>query len=174
MDGDETGQPDPGGGAGELDAFFDRVDYPLYVITARAPDGEMSGCVAGFVTQCSIEPPNFVVCVSKENHTYGVAERASAMGLHLLGRDQVALVHLFAEETGDRVDKFASAAWRLGEGGAPLLEDVAARLEGRILGHIAVGDHDAFVRRAERAAAGNRPGLLTYRTTPPLEPGHPV
>ena len=47
--------------AEDLATFFDRVDYPLYVVTVRSPDGEMSGCLAGFVTQCSIDPPNFLV-----------------------------------------------------------------------------------------------------------------
>jgi len=170
-------RPDPNaaeGGSGPLDAFLDRVDYPLYVVTVRAGDAEMSGCLAGFVTQCSIDPPNFLVCVSKENHTFGVAERSSGMALHLLGRDQEALARLFAEETGDRVDKFASVAWRLGRSGAPLIEDVAARLEGRILGHATVGDHEAFVLHAEHTGAGDRAGLLTYHTAPPLRPGHPA
>ena len=91
----------------DLTAFFDRVDYPLYVVTVRSPAGEMSGCLAGFVTQCSIGPPNFLVCVSKANHSLDVAERSSGMGLHLLGVDQADLARLFAEETGDLVDKFA-------------------------------------------------------------------
>ena len=47
----------------DLAPFLERVDYPYYVVTVRAPDEEMSGCLAGFVTQCSIDPPNFVACV---------------------------------------------------------------------------------------------------------------
>ena len=174
MDDATTDQDAAESGPEGLDAFFDRVDYPLYVVTVRAGDAEMSGCLAGFVTQCSIDPPHFLVCVSKKNHTLGVAERSSGMALHLLGRDQEALARLFAEETGDRVDKFASVAWRLGHSGAPLIEDVAARLEGRLLGHATVGDHEAFVLHAEHARVGDRAGLLTYRTAPPLRPGHPA
>jgi flavin reductase (DIM6/NTAB) family NADH-FMN oxidoreductase RutF len=60
----------------------------------------MSGCLAGFVTQCSISPPNFLVCISKVNHTLVVAQHSSGMGLHLLGADQVDLARLFGEETG--------------------------------------------------------------------------
>ncbi len=84
----------------DLAPFFDRVEYPFYVVTVRSPDAEMSGCLAGFVTQCSIDPPNFLVCVSKVNHTLSVAERSPGMGLHLLGADQVDLARLFGEETG--------------------------------------------------------------------------
>lgn len=160
--------------AGDLAPFFDRVDYPYYVVTVRAPDEEMSGCLAGFVTQCSIDPPNFLACVSRLNHTWGVAARSTAMGLHLLGADQVGLARLFGEETGDLVDKFASVDWRLGSTGAPLLVDVAVSMEGQILGHFPVGDHEAFLTRGVRSIAGAHPGLLTFRGAPALTPGHPA
>jgi flavin reductase (DIM6/NTAB) family NADH-FMN oxidoreductase RutF len=165
---------DPVGRTEDLSAFFDLVDYPYYVVTVRAPDGEMSGCLAGFVTQCSIDPPNFIACISKVNHTLGVAERSPGMGLHLLGEDQVDLARLFGEQTGDRIDKFASVDWRLGPTGAPLLVDAAVSMEGDVLGHFSVGDHEAFLVRGVRAVAGGHVGLLTYRGAPPMEPGHPA
>ncbi len=115
--------------------FLDRVDYLSYVVTVRSPDAEMSGCLAGFVTQCSIDPPNFLVCISKVNHTLAVAQHSSDMGLHQLGADQVDLARLFGEETGDLVDKFASVDWRLGSTAAPVLVESAASMEGQILGH---------------------------------------
>jgi flavin reductase (DIM6/NTAB) family NADH-FMN oxidoreductase RutF len=159
--------------ARDLGPFFDRVDFPYYLLTVRAPDEEMSGCLAGFVTQCSIDPPNFVACISRLNHTLGVAVRASAMGLHLIGEDQLDIARLFGEETGDTVDKFADVDWRIGPTGAPLLADVSLALEGTILGHFSVGDHEAFLVRALRAVGGPGRGLLTHRTSPRLHPGHP-
>lgn len=157
-----------------LDVFFDVVDYPYYVVTVRSPDADMSGCLAGFVTQCSIDPPNFLVCISKANHTFGIAERSPNMGLHLLGADQAGLARLFGEETGDVLDKFASADWRLGTTGAPLLVESAVSLEGRVLGHFSVGDHEAFLIRGIRAVTGGHEGLLTHRGAPPMQPGHPA
>ena len=165
---------DPVEGSDALDAFFDVVDYPYYIATVRSPDGDMSGCLVGFVTQCSIDPPNFLVCISKVNHTLGVAERSPSMGLHLLGADQVALARVFGEETGDVVDKFAAVDWRLGTTGAPLLVDSAVSLEGHVLGHFSVGDHEAFLLRGVRAVRGGHRGLLTHRGSPPLTPGHPA
>jgi flavin reductase (DIM6/NTAB) family NADH-FMN oxidoreductase RutF len=158
----------------DLAAFFALIDYPYFVVTVRSPEAEMSGCLAGFVTQCSIDPPNFLVCISKVNHTLGVAERSPGMGLHLLGQDQVDLARLFGEETGDLVDKFASVDWRLGPSGAPLLVDAAVSMEGHVLGHFSVGDHEAFLMRGRRAVAGGPQGLLTFRSAPRLHPGHPV
>ena len=157
-----------------LGPFFDLIDYAYYVVTVRSPETDMSGCLAGFVTQCSIDPPNFLVCISKVNHTLGVAERSTGMGLHLLGQHQVDLARLFGEETGDVVDKFASVDWRLGSTGAPLLVDAAVSMEGQILGHFSVGDHEAFLMRGVRAVSGGHAGLLTFRGAPPLHPGHPA
>ena len=48
------------------------------------------------------------------------------------------------------------------------------RLEGQILGHFSVGDHEAFLVRAVRAVPGGHPGLLNFRGTPRLHPGHPA
>jgi flavin reductase (DIM6/NTAB) family NADH-FMN oxidoreductase RutF len=158
---------------GDLAPFFERVDYPYYLLTVRASDGEMSGCLAGFVTQCSIDPPNFIACISVLNHTHGVAVRSRAMGLHLVGEDQLDTARLFGEETGDVLDKFAEVDWRIGTTGAPLLADVLLGLEGSILGHFTVGDHEAFLVRAVRAVAGPGRGLLTHRMSPGLHPGHP-
>lgn len=82
------------------------TDYSLYVVTACAND-EPSGCLAGFVTQASIDPVRFIVCVSKINHTFGVALTSPGLGLHLLGADQRDTASLFGEQTGDVIDKFA-------------------------------------------------------------------
>jgi flavin reductase (DIM6/NTAB) family NADH-FMN oxidoreductase RutF len=158
----------------ELAPFFERVDYAYYVVTARTDEGSLGGCLAGFVTQRSIDPPNFLVCISKVNHTFAVAERSTAMGLHLLGRDQAQLARRFGEETGDLVDKFADLEWKPGRYGAPLLAESAVSLEGIVLGHFSVGDHEAFLLRGTGSVGGGHPGLLTYRTSPPLAPGHPV
>ncbi len=157
-----------------LDPFLERIDFPYFVVTVRAPDGEMSGCLAGFVTQCSIDPPNFLVCVARVNHTFGVANRSDAMGLHLLGEEQVDLARVFGEETGDLVDKFAQCDWRLGATGAPLLVESAVSMEGHILGHFSAGDHEAFLLRAQRVVEGTDKGLLTYRDAPDFHPGHPL
>ncbi|HEX8931084.1 MAG TPA: flavin reductase, partial [Actinomycetota bacterium] len=44
-----------------LDRLVDRLDYPMLIVTAET-DGERAGCLVGFATQCSIEPPRFLLC----------------------------------------------------------------------------------------------------------------
>jgi flavin reductase (DIM6/NTAB) family NADH-FMN oxidoreductase RutF len=159
--------------AADADAFTDRTDYPLVVVTTAAPDGERSGCLAGFTTQCSIEPLRFLVCLSRVNHTFAVAARASTLALHLLGSDQVAAAALFGERSGDDIDKFAGIGWRPGRDGVPILDDCAAWMVVEILDRFDVGDHQALHTSPTDAGAGRAHGLLTLGNAPSLEPGHP-
>ena len=156
-----------------FDAFVGGIDHPMVVVTA-AHGGERSGCLVGFSTQVSIHPPRYLVCISKENHTYPVAERSDHLALHLLGSDQTALARLFGEETGDVVDKFERCEWHLGQTGTPVLRETAASMEGRVIGRLPVGDHEAFIMRGLSSVSGTHKGLLTYRSAPMLDPGHPA
>jgi flavin reductase (DIM6/NTAB) family NADH-FMN oxidoreductase RutF len=160
--------------AGPADALIDRSDYPLFVVTAADREGTPSGCLAGFVTQCSIEPVRFLVCVSKVNHTFGVVQRTTTVGLHLLGRDQADMASLFGEATGDEIDKFADLKWCTGPGGAPIVARCAAWFVGTIGARIDVGDHQALLVTPTAGGCGPGHGLLTLKTSGPLEPGHPV
>lgn len=165
--------PTTGHGPHAIDGLVARTDYPLYVVTT-AHAGDRSGCLAGFVTQCSIDPPRLLVCVSRLNHTFGVARAAAGLAVHLLGADQADLARVFGELTGDATDKFSRCAWRTGETGMPVLEECAAWLEGRTVERVDVGDHTAFVIEPVAGGTGTHPGELTYRTAPDLDPGHPA
>jgi len=153
-------------------AMVARLDYPMFVVTAN--DGtERSGCLAGFVTQCSIIPARFVVCISKQNHTCGVATRATALGLNLLGDDQMDLASVFGELTGDRTDKFGRVAWHEDPSGAPVLEQCAAWLCGTVLERRDLGDHVGHLLEPSSGGGGGEHGLLRYGQARRLRPGHP-
>ena len=62
-----------------------QLDFPMLIVTAAA-DGERSGCLVGFATQCSIDPPRHLVCISKQNHTCRIATRSAHLAVHVLDR----------------------------------------------------------------------------------------
>lgn len=159
----------------DMDGFTDLLDYPMYVVTAAA-FGERSGCLVGFASQCSLDPPRFVVWLSKANHTYPVAERASFLAVHLLGRHQIDLAELFGGETGDRVDKFDEVRWSPSHGGVPVLADVPAWFVGRIGQRADWGDHVGFLLSPVEGDAGTMPPgpLLRLSDVSDTKPGHPA
>ncbi|MFH8715848.1 flavin reductase family protein [Streptomyces zaomyceticus] len=160
----------------DLAPFTDVLDGPMYVVTA-ASGGERAGCLVGFASQCSIDPPRFIVWLSVANHTYHVARTAEFLTVHLLHQNERASAELFGEETGDRIDKFARVAWRPGEAGSPILEQLSTWFTGRIEGRIEGGDHVGFLLAPVAVcprAEGPAPVLLRYRELRGLEPGHPA
>jgi flavin reductase (DIM6/NTAB) family NADH-FMN oxidoreductase RutF len=154
------------------EAIVEASDYPLYVVTAGATD-ERSGCLAGFVTQSSIHPVRFIVCVSEINHTYRIAQRSEGLGLHILGSDQREVASLFGEETGDAVDKFESVKWTTGVTGVPILSECAAWVEGRVIDRMSGGDHEALLIDVVAGGAGAHPGRFMLSDARGFEAGHP-
>lgn len=153
-------------------AMVGRLDYPMFVVTAIAATSP-SGCLAGFVTQCSVVPARFLVCLSKKNHTADVAAHARALGVHLLGTDQLDLARIFGELTGDRTDKFELVEWHRGATGVPLLPNCAAWLEGPVLRRVDLGDHVGHLVEPVAGGGGGAVGELMYSSARHLHPGHP-
>lgn len=149
------------------------TDSPMLVVTTRGSDDGTSGCLVGFATQASIHPSTFLVCLSKQNHTYGVAQRADVLVVHLLREEDKNLARRFGEETGDEVDKFADLSWSPGPGEVPVLDDVDW-FAGRIQQRFDCGDHVAHLLavlpdgRATRAEAHQ----LGYSEVRDLDAGH--
>src|ERR1700722_19527028 len=139
------------------DPMTEEADYPLYVVTARVGD-EISGCLAGIVTQSSLRPVRFLVCVSKVNYTFTVVERSKALAVHLLGSDQRDMASLFGEWSGDDIDKFRQLDWKEGILGAPLIRDGAAWVEGPIINRMSVCDHQAPLIAVRDGGPGPRQG----------------
>jgi flavin reductase (DIM6/NTAB) family NADH-FMN oxidoreductase RutF len=55
--------------AEKFNALAGGLDYPMFIVTVG--DGaRRAGCLVGFAAQCSIDPPRFMVWLSKKNHTY--------------------------------------------------------------------------------------------------------
>ncbi|HVT63707.1 MAG TPA: flavin reductase family protein [Mycobacteriales bacterium] len=147
------------------------LDYPMYVVTASF-DGERAGCLVGFATQASIDPPRLLVLVSKANETFRIASRADVLGVHFLGADNKDLAELFGEESGDWTDKFARCDWQDGPGGVPVLVGVRGWVAGRVLERLDAGDHVAHLLEPIDAgfADGQRPLML--QTVTDLDAGH--
>ena len=156
----------------EFDRFVGALDTPMFVVTTTDGD-ERSGCMVGFTTQCSIDPPRFLACLSDKNHTFRVAQDAELLAVHLLGEDQHELAELFGGETGDDVDKFAQVRWQPGPAGVPVLEDCPTYVVGRILERRPLGDHVGFLLEPVAVdARSDDADPLTLEDVEDVDPGH--
>jgi flavin reductase (DIM6/NTAB) family NADH-FMN oxidoreductase RutF len=159
-------------GAQAFEKLAGRLDYPMLIVTAAA-DGERSGCLVGFATQCSLDPPRYLVCISRANHTFGVAARSEYLAVHVLDRADRELAELFGERTGDDVDKFARATWREHHGVA-VLDGPKAWFVGRVLERVPLGDHVGHLLEPVDGSVDGPIDLLTFQQVRDMEPGHPA
>lgn len=148
------------------------IDYPMFIVTAEA-GGERSGCLVGFVSQASIDPPRMIVMVSKNNHTYRVARHAEELAVHFLHEGNHPLSALFGEETGDEIDKFERCAWSRVEGvTAPILEGTRGFAAGAVLDRMDGGDHVAHLVEVSAARFDTDGPQLAFSMVKDMTPGH--
>lgn len=148
------------------------LDYPMFVVTTRSGETR-SGCLVGFATQTSINPPKFLVGLSRKNATFRVARQATHLAVHLVSREHLELAELFGSQTGDEVDKFAQCDWHEGPAGVPILDRALAWFVGEISDRFDVGDHvgHLLIPIAGQAPA-EWPNWVRFADVRDLEPGH--
>ena len=157
----------------QLAELLGQLDPMLWILTVSTGE-ERAGCLVGFATQSSLDPPRFLVCVSRVNHTFAPAMRAAHVAVHAAPDDpDLQLASLFGEETGDEVDKFSRCRWRKGPAGQAILEGCPAWFVGRVERRYDLGDHVGLLL-APVAVEGRLDGVLDIDRAGDLDPGHPA
>ena len=160
-----------------IDTFSEVVaamDSAMVVVTVAVAE-ERDGCMVGFHSQASIDPPRYVVWLSTKNRTCELAQRADHLAVHVLGQHQRELAELFGGETGDEVDKLARTTWEAGPGGVPLLVPCPVRFVGRIASvHDVGGDHLGVILEPMDAQADDPSPPLRLRAVLNIDAGHPA
>jgi flavin reductase (DIM6/NTAB) family NADH-FMN oxidoreductase RutF len=157
----------------DVEALVSALDYPMYVVTTRAGD-DRAGCLVGFTTQTSIDPPRFLACISKANATARTVDSATHVAVHLLRRDGMDLARLFGEESEDWADKFAQCEWHDGPYDIPVLDGSAAWFVGEIIDRLDVGDHTGLLLAPVATSGHATSDVLTFQQLKDLDPGHPA
>ena len=148
------------------------IDYPMFIVTTVVGE-HRAGCLVGFVTQCSINPPRLLVCMSKKNHTFRVAAGAESLAVHFLGPADEDLSELFGEQSGDSIDKFQRCRWKPGPGGLPILDVERGWVAARVLDRFDVNDHVAFlVEPFDGTAHDAGVSPLGFQQVRDMVPGH--
>lgn len=146
-------------------------DPPMFIITTAAA-GRRAGCLVGFATQVSIDPPRMLVGISRENATHAVASDAAALAVHCPPAGALALAELFGSESGDDIDKFARCRWRRGPRGLPILADCPTWLVADIVDRIPMGDHTGMLCQVVDARDDGDGRQLRFQQVRHLSPGH--
>jgi flavin reductase (DIM6/NTAB) family NADH-FMN oxidoreductase RutF len=146
--------------AAEFRATLRHFPAGVTVITTRDAQGQPTGLTASAFTSVSLDPPLVLVCVDHAATAYPALVEHGWFAVNMLGESQAHLSRRFATTA---TDKFAGVAYREGRAGLPILDDVVAVLECRVVHRYPGGDHTIFVGQVEGIAAAGGPPLVYFR-----------
>jgi len=124
--------------------------------------GEPHGLTVNSFSSLSLDPPQVIVCLKRENRSYPAFAQATHLAVNVLAEGQLELARLFA---GTGEGKFAAIEHSPGAAtGAPLLAHAHAWLECEIVQRItAPGTHGIVIGRLIAHALGDPSPLLFHR-----------
>jgi len=136
---------------------------PLVVVTS-AWRGEANGMIAATAMRAFIIPehPRVSVLVWKFNHTHKLIEYSRVFALNLLSAAQLDKVRAFGFNSGHERNKLADVAYTTKTTGSPILPDVLAYLDCKVVESMDGGDVTCYLADVVDAARF-RPGeVLSY------------
>lgn len=141
-------------------AVLGRFATGITVITSIDAAGVPHGMTVSAFSSLSLDPPLVLVCIANDATMAPVLQRATTFAVNVLHGGQEALSRRFAGKVDDR---FAGVGYSIGKLGDPILDDVLASLQCRVVTRHPAGDHVIVVGQVEQAAAGSGQPLLYYR-----------
>lgn len=132
------------------------------IVAARRPaDDAPVALTANAVASVSLDPMLALACIERAADSHDVLLESGAFSINILAEDQERLAHRFASLEGDR--KFEGVAYRAEATGSPVLEDVLAWVDCRIVATHPGGDHTIVVGEVVAGDAEAEPPLVYYR-----------
>ena len=117
------------------------------IVTARGPDGTLTGLTASSFNSVSLTPPLVLWSLAHKSASRLVLATGSHYAINVLAASQKHLAERFATRG---VDRWQDVVHRPGICGAPLLEGAVATFECFNRSRHAEGDHVIFVGEVER------------------------
>ena len=148
----------------EFRAALGRFASGVTVITVETAEQRIHGMTASAFCSVSLRPPLVLVCVDHLAETYLHLRERGKFGVSVLKQEQEALSEFFADP-----ERNPDAAYRLGiryrkmKSGMPVLENVLANLDCRIVSDYDAGDHTIFVAEVREVLLGEGLPLLYFR-----------
>jgi flavin reductase (DIM6/NTAB) family NADH-FMN oxidoreductase RutF len=142
------------------------LPHGLQVVTVRDGD-EFHGYTSSWMTQASFTPPLLMLGVRGDSRSRKLMRKSGVFCVHFLGKDQEEIAQRFFKTAEHAGDKLAGLDYEIGEKtGCPVLVDLLAYAECRVVHEWSGGDHDVVVGEV-LAAKMLRPGKpLTLGDTP--------
>jgi flavin reductase (DIM6/NTAB) family NADH-FMN oxidoreductase RutF len=147
-------------GTDEFRSALGRFASGITVVTTKDANGRFFGITVSAFCSVSLEPPLVLVCIENTTGSHHALKETGGFVVNILRENQADLSERFAAFLPD---KFDAVEFRLGLGGLPVLENVLANLECRLVNSYDGGDHTIFVGEVTLATINEGEPLVHWR-----------
>lgn len=142
-------------------AVLGRFATGISVMTTSV-DGVVHGMTANAVSSVSLEPQLVLVCVERRAVMAELVRRSRVFALSFLAADQADVSAWFATPDRPAERQFADLTTDTAVTGSPLLRDVVAWVDCRVVDVHVAGDHDVVIGEVVDLGVGTADEPLLY------------
>lgn len=124
--------------------ILDSITSPVTVVTSRSKD-KINGMSVAWVMQAAYSPAYVAVSIAPQRYTYSLIKESGAFGVNILADNQKSLGEHFGSASGRKTDKFKGIGFHKSSSGMPVLDNIYAYIECKVVSVAHAGDHDLFI-----------------------------
>lgn len=144
-------------------AFFRQVmgrfATGVTVVTTRSQQ-VLGGLTVNSFCSVSLNPPLVLVCIDNNCSTLALLRESKIFAVNMLNNEQKEYSRCFATNSQGRFDKFYNVTYHTAVTGAPVLDDVLAFIDARIIAEYPGGDHAIFIGQVEAMGTAGEIGYV--------------
>jgi len=144
--------------------ILDIVTSPVTVVTTKSKD-KINGMTVAWIMQAAYNPAFIVVSIAPERYTHALIKESGVFGVNILAEDQKALGKKFGFASGRNTDKFRAVKSHKSKSGLPVLDDIYAYIECRLVSVANAGDHDLFIGEVIEKTVDNKKAPLVFKSS---------
>ena len=118
------------------------------VVTTRNK-GVVGGLTVNAFCSVSLNPPLVLICIDMQSSALIQIRESGTFAVNMLTEQQEDLSRCFATQNKDRFEHFCHTSYSIVATGAPVLADVLAFVDSRVVAEYPGGDHSIFLGQVE-------------------------
>jgi len=118
-------------------------------VVTTCSQGKPAGITVNAFCSVSLEPPLVLVCIDLVSLTLPVIRESGSFAVNILTNEQEEFSRCFAGSTEERYEHFCHASFHIAATGAPIIDDVLAFIDARVVAEYPAGDHVIFLGQVE-------------------------
>jgi len=118
-------------------------------VVTTCSQGAPAGLTVNAFCSVSLDPPLILVCIDLNSTTLPAIRESGIFAVNILTKDQERLSRCFATSSEERYQDFCHASFHSAATGAPVLDNVLAFIDARVVAEYPAGDHIIFLGQVE-------------------------